>query len=114
MTERSHYEKAERSARARRAVRKAIVYGLLTLWAGMVLFPFYWMVITSVKSYSAYNSEYIPRLFPSSPTLQNYADAFTTVSLGRYFGNTLIFTLATTAIMLVVIIAGLIGGYFFM
>jgi len=58
--------------------------------------------LTSVKSYSAYNSEYIPQLFTLSPTLQNYVEAFTAVPLAKYFGNTLIFTLATTAIMLVV------------
>ena len=82
--------------------RKAVVYALLGLWALMVLFPFYWMVLTSVKSYSAYNAEYVPKLFTLSPTLENYADAFTQVPLADYFVNTLIFTLATTAIMLVV------------
>ena len=51
--------------------RKAVVYVLLGLWALLVLFPFYWMVLTSVKSYSAYNSEYIPQLFTLSPTLRN-------------------------------------------
>ena len=69
----------------------------------MVLFPFYWMILTSVKSYGAYNSEYIPKFFTLSPTLKNYADAFTAVPLGRYFLNTTIFTLVTTAVMLVVI-----------
>jgi len=83
-------------------VRYALTYALLTFWALMVLFPFYWMVLTSIKSYSAYNSEYIPKLYTLSVTLQNYADAFTTVPLGDYFLNTLIFTLATTAIMLAV------------
>ena len=80
-----------------------MVYGLLLLWAAMVLFPFYWMVLTSVKSYGAYNSEYIPKFFTLSPTLQNYADAFTTVPLGRYLLNTAVFAIATTAVMLVVI-----------
>ena len=82
--------------------RRAVVYALLGLWAVLVLFPFYWMVLTSVKSYSAYNAEYIPQLFTLSPTLQNYVDAFTQVPLADYFLNTLIFTLATTAVMLVV------------
>ena len=82
--------------------RKALVYALLGLWALMVLFPFYWMVLTSVKSYSAYNAEYVPKLFTLAPTLQNYVDAFTQVPLGDYFLNTLIFTVATTAVMLVV------------
>ena len=96
------YEKIERNALIRKRVGKAVVYTLLTLWAILVLFPFYWRLLTSVKSYGAYNSEYIPQLFNMAPTLQNYVDAFTAVPLGDYFLNTLIFTLATTAIMLIV------------
>lgn len=97
------YKQVELAARRRRAVRRAVTYVLLALWAVIVLFPFYWMVLTSVKSYSAYSSERIPAFFSLSPTLQNYRDAFTAVPLGRYFLNTVIFTAATTAIMLVVI-----------
>ena len=97
------YKQVELAARRRRAVRRAVTYVLLGLWAVIVLFPFFWMVLTSVKSYSAYSSEHIPAFFTLSPTLQNYRDAFTAVPLGRYFLNTVIFTVATTAIMLVVI-----------
>ena len=97
------YKQVELAARRRRAVRRAVTYVLLALWAVIVLFPFYWMVLTSVKSYSAYSSERIPAFFTLSPTRQNYRDAFTAVPLGRYFLNTVIFTVATTAIMLVVI-----------
>ena len=93
------YQKIEQAARSRKAILKTVAYSLLTLWALVVLFPFYWMVLTSVKSYSAYNGEYIPKLFTLSPTLQNYGDAFTRVPLGGYFLNTLIFTVVTTAIM---------------
>lgn len=96
------YEKIEKSAKTRKRVLNTVIYTLLTLWAVVVLFPFYWMILTSVKSYSSYNSEYIPKLYTLSPTLQNYADAFTTVPLAGYFVNTLIFTLITTGIMLVV------------
>ena len=96
------YEKIEQSARRKQIAVKAITYTLLAIWAVVVLFPFYWMLLTSVKSYSAYNSEYIPQLFTLSPTLQNYFDVFTTVPLADYLLNTLIFTVATTAIMLVV------------
>jgi len=98
----SDYEKSARSAGTRKKAVGAVVYGLLLLWAAMVLFPFYWMVLTSLKSYGTYNAEYIPKFFTLSPTLQNYADAFTTVSLGRYLLNTLIFTVITTALMLLV------------
>lgn len=97
------YRQIEKKARSRKAVLTAVTYILLIFWALIVLFPFYWMLLTSVKSYSAYNSEYIPKFYTLSPTLQNYVDAFTTVPLGRYFANTVIFTVLTTAIMLVVI-----------
>ena len=104
MAKQVDYESIGRSARAKSIAGKAVIYCLLTIWALMVLFPFYWMVLSSVKSYSAYNSEYVPRFFTLSPTFQNYRDAFTAVSLGRYFLNTLIFTLVTTAVMLVVVV----------
>ena len=96
------YEKIERSAKIRKGCTKTVTYVGLTFWAVMVLFPFYWMLLTSIKSYSAYNSEYIPKLFTLSPTFQNYIDAFTEVPLAQYFLNTIIFTVITTAIMLVV------------
>lgn len=98
------YEKIEKSAKLRKKITNTLIYMLLFIWAVVVLFPFYWMILTSVKSYSSYNSEYIPSFFTLSPTLQNYIDAFTTVPLGRYLLNTLVFTLITTALMLAVII----------
>ncbi len=85
-------------------LHKILIYVLLSIWAILVLFPFYWMILTSVKSYSAYSGEYIPKFFTLSPTLQNYADAFTAVPLARYFLNTLIFTVLTTAMMMVVVV----------
>ena len=104
MANQETYEKIKKSSRARSRARNTVTYVLLTVWALIVLFPFYWMILTSVKSYGAYNSEYVPKLFTLAPTLQNYVDAFTTVSLGRYFLNTLIFTVCTTGLMLVVIV----------
>lgn len=103
MERHTDYAKIEKQARIRSRVRSTVVHILLSLWAVIVLFPFYWMMLTSVKSYSAYNSEYIPKFFTLSPTLQNYVDAFTAVPLGRYFTNTLVFTLITTLLMLSVI-----------
>ena len=98
------YDQIARAARVRERARKTVLYVFLTVWALMVLFPFYWMLLTSVKSYSSYNSEYIPKFFTLAPTIQNYIDAFTTVPLARYFTNTIILTLATTALMMLVII----------
>ena len=98
------FDKIERRAESRKRVFHAVDYFFLTVWAIIVLFPFYWMLLTSVKSYSTYNAEYIPQFFTLTPTFQNYVDAFTTVDLGRYFLNTLIFTVVTTALMMLVII----------
>ena len=90
-------------------VGKILVYAGLVVWALIVLFPFYWMLLTSVKSYSTYNAEFIPQLFTANPTFRNYLDAFTQVPLADYFLNTVIFTLATTAIMLVVTVLAAFG-----
>lgn len=97
------YERIKKKVKTQNIVQNVIVYFLLSIWALIVLFPFYWMLLTSVKSYSSYNSEYIPKFYTLSPTLQNYFDAFTTVSLGKYFANTIFFTVVTTAVMIVVI-----------
>ena len=97
------YDKIRSSAAARQRTIRIITYILLAFWAVIVLFPFYWMVLTSVKSYSAYSSEYVPKLYTLNPTFQNYVDAFTAVNLSRYFLNTLIFTVITTAAMILVI-----------
>ena len=94
----------ERESRIKKTVREVLRYLFLAIWGILVLFPFYWMILTSVKSYSSYNSEYVPKFFTLSPTLQNYIQAFTAGPLARYFFNTLIFTLVTTGLMMIVII----------
>ena len=98
------YRKIEKTAMRRRKLQGIITYTFLGIWAVFVLFPFYWMILTSLKSYSAYSTEFVPRFFTLEPTIQNYLDAFTTVPLGKYFLNTVIFTVITTGIMLIVII----------
>ncbi len=85
-------------------IKKAIIYFLLALWALVVLFPFYWMLLSSIKSYASYAGEKIPKFFATNPTFENYRSAFTAVPLAKYFSNTLIFTFATTALMVIVII----------
>ena len=96
------YQKIELNAQRRNTAFKVVAYTFLGIWALIVLFPFYWMLLTSVKSFAAYNGEDIPKLFTLHPTLQNYLTAFTAVPLAKYFINTLIFMVATTAAMLLV------------
>ena len=90
----------KKNARASRV----LIYLFLVIWAVIVLFPFYWMVLTSVKNTASYNNEKIPEFITTEPTGENYVKAFTEVSLGRYFVNTLIFTVATTGLMMLVIV----------
>ena len=97
------FERLQGRALRRKRVLRVLTYLLLGVWAGVVLFPFYWMLLTSVKDYGAYNAEHIPTFFTLSPTLQNYRDAFTSVPLGRYLANTVFFAVVTTALMVVVI-----------
>ncbi|MBQ5648893.1 MAG: carbohydrate ABC transporter permease, partial [Clostridia bacterium] len=94
----------EKREKTKETAFRVVVYAFLAFWAIAVLFPFYWMLLSSVKEYGAYNSEFIPKLYTLSPTLENYFKAFTEVPLARYFVNTLIFTIGTTALMLVIII----------
>ncbi len=94
----------ENNSKRINTIRVCLRYLFLTLWGIMVLFPFYWMILTSVKGYGAYNSEYVPAFFTLSPTMENYIQAFTAVPLAGYFLNTLIFTVVTTLLMMIVVI----------
>ena len=104
MNKQTSFNRIEKRNKAAGTALNVFIYTMLAIWGLIVLFPFYWMVLTSVKSYGAYSSEYIPQFFTLSPTFENYVEAFTAVPLGKYFLNTVIFTVATTAIMMAVII----------
>ncbi len=88
----------------RKILLKIAVYSMLAVWALVVLFPFYWMLLTSVKSYGSYNAEFIPKFYTLAPTFENYISAFSAVPLAKYFLNTVIYTVITTALMLVIAI----------
>lgn len=103
MSNTASYLQTKKKTQQSLSAGKVITYVFLVLWALIVLFPFYWMILTSVKSYSQYNAERIPSFFTMSPTIQNYLDAFQAVPLGKYLLNTLFFTVVTTAVMMVVI-----------
>lgn len=103
------YQAIEARAAVRRRWVKGITYALLGIWALIVLFPFYWMILSSIKSYGQYSSEFVPQFITTSPTLENYLTAFTAVPLTKYLLNTVIFTVATTAIMLIVTVLAAFG-----
>lgn len=104
MSKKMNYKEIEKSSLAKGRALRIAVYAVLVVWALVVLFPFYWMIITSFKTHGAYNAEFVPKLFVAAPTFENYANAFSAVPLGRYLLNTLVFTVITTVVMMAVII----------
>jgi len=91
------------SARQRviRFLVKFFTYAFLILMAAVVLFPFYWMIISSLKTLEEYRLS-VPTFFPKRIMLRNYIDAFTTASLGRLFYNTMIVGVVSTLLSLVI------------
>ena len=80
---------------------KVVLYAFLGLMALIVLFPFYWMIISSLKTLQEYRLS-VPTFWPQQIMLSNYADAFTTANLGRLFWNTMIVGVVSTILSLVI------------
>ena len=77
------------------------LYTFLGIMALIVLFPFYWMIISSLKTLSEYRMS-VPTFWPQKIMFSNYLDAFTTASLGRLFVNTLYVGVVSTLLSLVI------------
>ncbi|MBQ6672508.1 MAG: carbohydrate ABC transporter permease [Spirochaetales bacterium] len=82
---------------------KVMVYAFLILMGVIVLFPFYWMIISSLKTLAEYRLS-VPTFFPRRVMFSNYADAFTTASLGRLFLNTMYVGIVSTILSLIITI----------
>ncbi len=80
---------------------KTLIYAFLLLMALIVLFPFYWMIISSLKSLEEYRQS-VPTFWPQRVLLSNYVDAFTTANLGTLFINTLYVGVVSTLLSLVI------------
>lgn len=98
------YIKANKMRLSRKRVTRVITYVMLGIWGVVVLFPFYWMLLTSFKNLADYTTEEIPQFIISNPDFSNYILIFTKENFLRYFLNTLIFTIGTTGLMMAVII----------
>ena len=90
---------------ARQRVVKVFSYTLLYLFLGImalvVLFPFYWMIISSLKSIEEYMWT-VPSFFPQNIQWFNYVKAFDTANLGTLFLNTLYVGLVSTVLSLII------------
>jgi multiple sugar transport system permease protein len=82
-----------------RVTRVLLYFAIAGLFI-LVVFPFYWMIVTSLQPQDAVFSV-PPQLWPRHVTFQNYIDAWNSAPWLRYFGNTLFVAVAATSISLV-------------
>lgn len=99
------HEKDLRKESTRSRVMKIIVtvviYAFLLLMAAIVLFPFYWMINSSLKTLTEYRMS-TPTFWPTQVMWSNYAEAFTSANLGRLFLNTMYVGVVSTILSLVI------------
>lgn len=107
MAERVMQEKSVKNTYIRQTTFKVIgyivKYAFLILVAVAVLFPFYWMIISSLKSLEEYRQS-VPTFWPQHVLWSNYAEAFTQANLWRLFGNTVFVGIVSTILSLVITI----------
>lgn len=84
-----------------RILSKTLTYAFLLIMALIVLFPFYWMIISSLKTLAEYRQA-VPTFWPRQLMFSNYAEAFTTAKLGDLFLNTLYVGVVSTILSLVI------------
>ncbi|HIT43595.1 TPA: carbohydrate ABC transporter permease [Candidatus Avacholeplasma faecigallinarum] len=102
--QKNNYKALENKEKQKNIVLLILIYLFLIIAALSVLFPFYWMIVTSFKTLADYTQESVPAFIPTTLTFENYVTAWVSVSLGRYMINTVIFSLTTTAILVIVCI----------
>ena len=94
-------EKTSAAARVGGVLVKTGVYAFLIVMALIVLFPFYWMIISSLKSEVEYR-QIVPTFWPQQMMPGNYVEAFTTANLGDLFGHTVFVGVVSTLLSLVI------------
>ena len=94
-------QKVSVNQRIGKIIALVLVYAFLIFMAIAVLFPFYWMLNSSLKSLDEYRQS-VPTFWPKKVLFSNYATAFTKANLGRLFMNTLYVGLVSTILSLVI------------
>ena len=94
-------QSAKRSQRIAKIIRLIITYTFLSIMALIVIFPFYWMIISSLKTVEEYRFN-VPTLWPQTLDFANYSEAFSTANLWQLFKNTMFVGVVSTILSLVV------------
>ena len=92
---------ASRSQRVSKIVGNVITYIFLAVMAVIVIFPFYWMIISSLKTMDEYRAN-VPTLWPQNIYFENFATAFSKANLKDLFLHTLLVGTISTVLSLVV------------
>ena len=94
-------QKVSATSKAMQIIVKVAVYAFLLVMALIILFPFYWMIISSLKSLAEYRQP-TPTFWPKNIMLGNYPTAFSTAKLGQLFMNTAYVGIVSTILSLVI------------
>lgn len=93
--------KVTANQRVIKVVVQVLLYAFLIIMALIILFPFYWMIISSLKDYEEYTMS-VPTLWPRVIHMSNYAEAFSQASLWNLFKNTMFVGIVSTLLSLVI------------
>ena len=96
------YKQITKGEKTLNIVRLVIIYTLLSFAAFLVIFPFYYMILTSFKNFSNFTSEVRPSLFVTNPVITNYTYVFEETTVFRFIFNTVIYSTISTVLMVVV------------
>ena len=94
-------QKVSNKQKGTKIVVQVLLYAFLITMALIVVFPFYWMIISSLKSTVEYRLP-VPTLFPKEIMWGNYVEAFSAANLGRLFLNTVFVGIVSTILSLVI------------
>ncbi len=94
-------QKVAAASKVSKSLVKIGVYAFLIIMALIVLFPFYWMIISSLKTLAEYRQP-TPTFWPQTLMWSNYVDAFATANLGRLFLNTAYVGIVSTLLSLII------------
>jgi len=94
-------QKVSTASKVTQVLVKFGVYAFLIIMALIVLFPFYWMIISSLKDLSEYRAP-TPTFWPNKVVWDNYPMAFSTANLGQLFMNTAYVGIVSTLLSLVI------------
>jgi len=89
--------------------KKALIYLILSITGIFMLFPFYWMFVTSLKTQPE-SLMFPPTLFPRLFKFYNYIEVFNTVPFARYILNTVI---VTFFVVLGILMTSILAAYAF-